>query len=161
MTLELNGQKQVLDVVFIRQDKATNSATPLTTTCLQNIKFPNGATHDPKLVGMWTKSETYNSGSGDNYMGSNFEQSMVFFADGTIGEGGSRVSISGSNYLGYTEGGARALPGMYWYNIGNQLYIYTTQNGQTASTHLGKYYIENGAMLITSANGQKLLLQKK
>ena len=161
MTLELNGQKQVLDVVFIKQNNVTSATKPATTTPPQKVKFPNGATHDPNLVGMWTKSETYNSGSGDNFMGSNFEQSMVFFADGSVGEGGSRASISGSNYSGYTEGGARALPGVYWYNIGNQLYIYTTENGQTASTHLGRYYIENGAMLITGVNGKKMLLQRK
>ena len=161
MTLELNGQKQVLDVVFVKQNSAVSAKKPPTATPPQKVKFPNGAMHDPNLVGLWAKSETYNSGSGDNFMGSNFEQSMVFFADGSLGEGGSRTSISGSNYSGYTEGGARALPGVYWYNIGNQLYIYTVQNGQTASTHLGKYYIENGAMLITGANGQKMLLQKK
>ena len=161
MTLELNGQKQVLDVVFMKQDKVISTIAPSTTTPSQKVKFPNGSSHDPNLVGMWTKSETYNSGSGDNFMGSNFEQSMVFFADGSLGEGSSRASISGSHYSGYTEGGARALPSVYWYNIGNQLYIYTTENGQTASTHLGKYYIENGAMLITGVNGQKMLLQRK
>ena len=161
MTLELNGQKQVLDVVFIKQNSAISATKPFSTSPPQKVKFPTGATQDPNLVGMWTKSETYNSGSGDNFMGSNFEQSMVFFADGSVGEGGSRASISGSNYSGYTEGGARALPNVYWYNIGNQLYIYTTENGQTASTHLGKYYIENGAMLITGVNGQKMLLQRK
>ncbi len=161
MTLEFNGQKQVLDVVFLKQNSAISATKPATITLSQKVKFPNGAAHDPNLVGLWTKSETYNSGSGDNFMGSNFEQSMVFFADGSVGEGGSRASISGSQYSGYTEGGARALPNVYWYNIGNQLYIYTTENGQTASTHLGKYYIENGAMLITGVSGKKMLLQKK
>ena len=161
MTLELTGQKQILDVVFVKQNNTVSATKPATTMPPQKVKFPNSAMHDPNLVGMWTKSETYNSGSGDNFMGSNFEQSMVFFADGSVGEGGSRASMSGSNYSGYTEGGARALPNVYWYNIGNQLYIYTTENGQTASTHLGKYYIENGAMLITGVNGQKVLLQKK
>ena len=161
MTLEFNGQKQVLDVIFVKQNNAVSATKPSTTTPPQKVKFPTNATHDPNLVGMWAKSETYNSGSSDNFMGSNFEQSMIFFADGSLGEGGSRASMSGSNYSGYTEGGGRALPGVYWYNIGNQLYIYTAENGQTASTHLGKYYIENGAMLITGANGQKMLLQKK
>ena len=157
MTLELTGT--VLDVVFYKQ--GSNATTTSKSNVSSKINFPSGATHDRNLVGTWTKNDNYNSGYGDNYMGASFQQSMVFFADGTMADGGSRASMSGSSYSGYSEGGSRATPELYWYNVGNQLYILGNQNGKSETMHLGKFYIENGAMLITGTNGKKLLLTKK
>lgn len=164
MTLEVSGQTQVLDVILYKNGGSSASAstsfnvsTPSVKTA---IKFPSGATHDANLVGKWKKSETYNSGYGDNFMGSSFEQSLILFADGSVADGGSQASMSGSHYSGSSQGGAQATPNLYWYNIGNQLYLYSTENGANQSVHLGKYYIENNAMLITGTNGKKLLLTR-
>lgn len=162
MVLEYNGQKSQLNVVFYKQASSTvASTTPKPITNTTKIQLPSGAQHDPNLVGMWAKNDTYSSGYGDNAMGGSFEQSMIFFADGTVGDGGSRASVSGSNYSGYSEGGGQALAGVYWYNIENQLYLYASKDGQTENLHLGKYYIENRAMLITGTNGKKQLFTKK
>jgi hypothetical protein len=158
MTLNYNGQTAQFDIVFNK--KGGNSPQNVASNNI-NIKFPVGATHDANVVGMWAKNETYNSGSGDNFMGANFQQTMIFYADGSVGDGGSSASMSGSNYSGSSSGAGKALPGLYWYTIGNQLYLFATQNGQSETVHLGKYYIENGAMLITGTNNVKLLLYKK
>lgn len=162
MTITVLGQSQTSDVTMYKNGATASTAAPAKSNDVKTTaKFPSGATHDRNLVGTWKKSETYNSGYGDNFMGSSFEQSMIFFADGSMADGGSRASMSGSNYSGSSQGGAQATPNLYWYNIGNQLYLYSTENGANQSVHLGKYYIENGAMLITGTNGKKLLLTKR
>ena len=160
MTIEVLGQKQEIDV-FMNKQGAAEATTETSKTTSMPVKFPSGATNDRNIVGTWVKSENYNSGSGDNFMGSSFQQKMMFFADGTVADGGSQANISGSNYSGSSQGGAQATPGVYWYNIGNQLYLLISQNGKTETAHLGRYFIENGAMLITGTNGKKLLLTRK
>ena len=157
MTLEQTGT--VLEVAFLKQGTVTS--TPSTANPIAKVNFPSDATHDTNLVGTWAKNENYSSGSGNNYMGSSFQQSMIFFADGTVGDGGSKATMSGSNYSGYSEGGSKATPGLYWYNTANQLYLIVSENGKTETLHLGKYYIEKGAMLITGPNGKKILLTKQ
>jgi hypothetical protein len=160
MTLNAGGQTVTLDVNFVKKGVSSNvsSATPPQYT---KAKLPSGATNDPNLVGKWTKNEYYNSGYGDNAFGGSFSQSMVFMVDGSLSDGGSRASVSGSTYSGSSQGGAQALPNVIWYNINNQLYLQATENGQIQTVHLGKYYIENGKLLITGKNGQKLFLTKQ
>ncbi len=126
-----------------------------------DFKFPKEANHDAMLIGAWTKNENYNSGSGDQYMGASYSETLVLFANGTVGDGGSQATMSGNNYLGQSESGLKELPGVFWYNINNQLYISAIQNGKTETRHLGKYYIENDHMLITDNDGNKTLLSRK
>ena len=126
-----------------------------------DFKFPKEANHDAILIGAWTKNENYNSGSGDQYMGASYSETLVLFANGTVGDGGSQATMSGNNYLGQSESGLKELPGVFWYNINNQLYISAIQNGKTETRHLGKYYIENDHMLITDNDGNKTLLSRK
>ena len=126
-----------------------------------NFKFPKEAQHNPELSGIWRKEEQYNSGFGDTYMGASSSQKLILYSNGAVADGGSQTTLSGSNYLGQSEGGFQALPNVFWYNVSNQLYLVTIEDGKTNTVHLGKYYIENGAMLITSSNGIKSLFYKE
>jgi hypothetical protein len=160
MTIEVGGQSNTMLVNFTKQGGSKPQATK-DTPQYSKQKLPSGATNDPNLVGNWIKQEHYNSGYGSDAMSGSFSQSMILFANGSVSDGGSRAGVSGSNYSGSSEGEGQALPNVLWYNIGNQLYLQATENGQSQTAHLGKYYIENGKMLITGANGNKLFLTKK
>jgi hypothetical protein len=156
MTIEVGGQSNTMLVNFTKQGGSVSQATPQ----YSKPKLPSNASNDPNLVGNWVKQEHYNSGYGSDAMSGSFSQSMILFANGSVSDGGSRAGVSGSNYSGSSEGEGQALPNVLWYNIGNQLYLQATENGQSQTVHLGKYYIENGKMLITGANGNKLFLTK-
>ena len=126
-----------------------------------DFKFPKEAQHNQELSGIWRKEDQYNSGFGDNYMGASSSQKLILYSNGSVADGGSQTTISGSNYLGQSEGTFQALPNVFWYNVSNQLYLVSIEEGKTNTVHLGKYYIENGAMLITSSNGTKSLFYKE
>ena len=124
--------------------------------------LPSGATHDPMVVGKWVQESNYSSGYGDNAFAGMSIQSIIFYADGTIADGGSRAMISGSNYGGDSGNSQQqAIKGVSWYTKTQQLYLVATENGKTETVLLGKYYIEKGAMLLTGQNGKKILLQKR
>jgi hypothetical protein len=159
MTIEVGGQSNTMLVNFVKQG-GSKPQVPKETPQYSKPKLPSNATNDPNLVGNWVKEEHYNSGYGSDAMSGSFSQSMILFANGSVSDGGSRAGVSGSNYSGSSEGGGQALPNLLWYNIGNQLYLQATENGQTQAVHLGQYYIENGKMLITGTNGKKLFLTK-
>lgn len=166
MVLDLLGTKQEMKIDFTRSNAETSDKSLSQKSVPesgQKTSLPSGASQDPALVGTWTRSENYNSGYGDNFMGASFEESITFLADGGLSDAGSRAGMSGSHYSGSSEssGSPAKIEGARWYNIGNQLYIAATQNGKTETAHLGKYYIENGAMLITAPNGSKSLLTKR
>ncbi len=162
MTVDVFGVPQVIKVDFTKSETISTSTTT-TPIPHEKIGLPPNAQNDPNLVGVWTKEELYNSGYGDNFMGGSFSQSLVFYADGSVSDGGSSTSISGSNYSGSSQSGGQgqALPGTSWYNLDNQLYLQVTQNGKTETAHLGRYYIERGKLLITHPNGNKLFLTKQ
>jgi hypothetical protein len=160
MTIEAGGQTNTMLVNFTKQGGSV-SQTTTTPPQYSKAKLPSGATNDPNLVGNWVKEEHYSSGYSSDAMSGSFSQSMILYANGSVSDGGSRSGVSGSNYSGSSEGEGQALPNVLWYNIGNQLYLQVTQNGQSQTVHLGKYYIENGKMLITGANGNKLFLTKR
>ncbi|MCB0647353.1 MAG: hypothetical protein KDC49_11870 [Saprospiraceae bacterium] len=146
----------------LRRQNKSGSATKSEPAQQSSIaSTPAGANLDPRIVGTWTKNETYNSGYGDNFMGANFSQSMTFMGDGRLAEGASSASISGSNYSGKSSGGgSNVLEGVTWYTKGKSLYLRVKQNGQQQDVMLGSYYVENGKMLITGQDGTKLLLIK-
>ena len=160
-TIEVAGESNSMDIVFVREGSASmrgfnNDVQP------SALVLPAGAQHPQEVVGTWAKDELYQSGAGDNYMGSSFSQSMTFLPDGRLSEGGSNANISGSNYSGHSSGqGGGIIPGAAWYTIGNQLYLMFTENGQTQNVALGKYYVEGNNMLLTASDGEKILLSRK
>lgn len=125
------------------------------------IPFPSDATFPAALSGTWTQNESYNSGSGDNFMGANFSQSMTFHSDGTLSEGGSSASMSGSNYSNQSSGaGSGKMDGVGWYAKQKNFYLIVFNNGSWTSVHVGTWYAENNHLLITGENGEKLLLSR-
>jgi hypothetical protein len=164
LKLEIEGLPDNMEILFEKESQSPDpkqNKPEKKNNQITEFKFPKDATHDPMLIGAWTKNENYNSGFGDNYMGASYSETLVLFENGTVGDGGSQATMSGNNYLGQSESGFKALPGVFWYNINNQLYISAIQDGKTETQHLGKYYIENNNMLITSTNGNKTLLSRK
>ncbi len=164
LTIEVLGQKQEMQVDFVKQG-AVNSASKVDkqTPQYNTPKMPFGGKIDPNVVGKWVNEQHYNSGSGGNFMGSTTTRSLIFFADGSMSDGGSSATVSGSHYYGNStdNGQPKPLPNMRWFVQNQHIFIVGMENGQTQTADLGKYYIENGAMLITGNNGQKLLLQKR
>ncbi len=140
---------------------ASTQAPSETTALLVNFQFPKEAQHHKELTGIWRKEELYNSGIGSDYMGTSTQQKMILFENGQVADGGSQTTISGSNYFGQSSSGFNTLENVYWYNVSNQLYLVSIEEGKTNTIHLGKYYIENGAMLVTSSNGSKSLFYKE
>lgn len=125
------------------------------------IPFPIGATFPQELSGNWTQNESYNSGSGSNFMGANFSQSVTFHSDGTLSEGGSNASMSGSNYLNQSSGeGSGKIAGAGWYAIHNNFYLLVFNEGSWNSVHVGTWFTENMHLLITTVNGEKILLSR-
>lgn len=164
MTIEILGQKQDMQVDFTRQGTSSSASKVAEQAPQYNKpKMPSSGKIDPNLVGKWVSEQHYNSGSGDNFFGSSSTQSLIFFADGSLSDGGSSVSVSGSNYYGNSsdKGQPTSLPNVSWYVQNQHIFIIGSENGQAQTVDLGKYYIENGAMLITGNNGKKLLLQKR
>ncbi len=155
------GVKSETPFTVTKQSK-TNQKNAASSTSANTANLAKGTSRDPKVVGRWTKNESYNSGYGDNFMGANFSQSFILYADGGVEDGGSNASVSGSNYYGKSsDGGAsNAIPGLIWYTKDSQLFFSYTQDGKTQSESLGKYYVENNKMLITLANGKKILLSR-
>ncbi|MEP7266251.1 MAG: hypothetical protein ABI844_01400 [Saprospiraceae bacterium] len=157
LVFDVAGNKTEVKVPLNREKNQPVSSA----NSVQKIKLPSGAELNPDLVGVWQKEENYNSGSGSDFMGSTFTQSMIFFDDGSVGDGGSAATISGSDFLGQSKSsGLKKMEGVVWYTRSNQLYLQITQNGTSQEAHLGRYYIENRSMLITGTNGTKILLRK-
>ena len=161
-TIDILGEKQTMDVVFLRQGASATSTLNLDDVTTSKLSFPSGAAHPQEVCGAWAKEELYNSGSGDSFMGAGFSQTMTLLPDGHIAEGASTSYMSGSYYSGESTGqGSGIIPGLAWYTMGNKLFLQITENGQLQNVPLGTYYIEGSNMLITGGNGEKLLLTRK
>jgi len=161
-TIDVLGEKQTMDLVFLRQGSGTTTTLNLDDEAPSKLSLPSGATHPQEVCGTWAKDEMYNSGSGDSYMGAGFSQSMTLLPDGHVAEGGSSTYISGSEYSGNSSGaGSGIIPGFAWYTMGNKFFLQITENGQLQTVPLGTYYVEGSNMLITGGNGEKLLLTRK
>ncbi len=162
LIVEMNGERaEVPFTVEKAMAKESETASTQTEKIPEKILFPAGVTFPVALQGKWTKSETYNSGSGDNYMGSTFSQSMTFYADGSISDNGSSATMSGSDYSGQSaDNGTGKIPGVGWYTKGKNLYIIAYAEGKWQSVLLGTWYAENNALLITGSNGNKELFTR-
>jgi hypothetical protein len=161
LVLQEGAETDKIEIVFEKEGSGSNQKSISNSEPIKNFTLPKDASRDHTLVGLWTKSENYNSGSGENFMGASYSESMVLFANGAVGDGGTQATMSGSNYLGQSESGFKELPGVSWYNISNQLYLSVERNGKTETIHLGRYYIEYGNMLLTDSNGKKTLLNRR
>lgn len=162
LSVDMNGETGEVPFTVEKQGETvgTSSATSSSGSATK-IPFPSGATFPAALVGTWVQNENYNSGSGDSFMGASFSQSMTFNGDGTLSEGGSSASMSGSNYSGQsTGGGAGKLDGIGWYAKQKNFYLIVYNNNKWESVHVGTWYTENNALLLTGNNGEKLLLTK-
>ena len=161
-TIDVLGEKQTMDLVFLRQGSGSTTTLNLDDETTSKLSLPSGAKHPQEVCGTWAKEEMYNSGSGDAFMGAGFSQSMTLLPDGHVAEGGSSTYISGSDYSGSSSGaGSGIIPGLAWYTISNKFFLQITENGQLQTVPLGTFYVEGSNMLITGGNGEKLLLSRK
>ncbi|MFZ4542708.1 MAG: hypothetical protein ACOYOA_01570 [Saprospiraceae bacterium] len=147
--------------IYVEFEKQNNSIFNHSKDAKSSAKPPTGAKLDPKVIGKWVEENNYSSGSGSNYFGGTTVNTLIFNANGTLNDGGSRSIASGS-YFGADTGQSaeHTIDGVSWHTKNMHLFLVATENGKTETVDLGKYYIENGAMLITSNNGKKLLLRK-
>jgi hypothetical protein len=123
----------------------------------------DGLYRDPNLVGHWTHHENYSS-SGGFYGGSS--SSIVLFADGRIGDGGSESYVSGPNSSGSSSGSSTidkvSASGARWFTKGSIFYWRVNVNGQTKDIANSKYFIKDGALLLTDLQtGKKMLYYRK
>lgn len=162
LAFEYLGEITETPFTLTKIDSSANLTSELSDkTISSNIPFPSQAAFPSSIIGRWTKNESYNSGYGDNFMGANFSQSMSLNADGTVSEGGSSASMSGSFYSGQTNSyGEKKVEGLGWYTMNNQLYLFVFHEGKWQSVLLGRWYVEANNMLITGINGEKLLLSR-
>ncbi|MCB9082348.1 MAG: lipocalin family protein [Lewinellaceae bacterium] len=161
MSIDVFGEVNTMEMQLTRQGAAPAAATAPRPASSGAPTKPAPGNRDPALVGSWVHQEIYNSGYGDNFMGANTYTEVTFNADGTVIDGGSRSTVSGSNYYGDTgQSQANVMPGVTWSTEGNQIYLTVTANGQTQKVHVGRYYIENGRLLLTEPNGNKKLFSR-
>ncbi len=160
MTMSLLGQTETQRVVFVKQN--SSSTTSHSKSLPTNNTIPAGANRDPELVGKWQQSDTYTSGSGGNFFSGTSISNIIFLENGTLADGGSQSTMSGSNYYGNSGmSSAQIIPNVVWYTKNQHIFLLATENGQSQTIDVGKYYIENGNMLITATNGKKVLLTKQ
>lgn len=157
LSIEVQGQRadQALRLQRVGQQAAAPQAPSAATT-------PGpGAHRDPALVGHWVHESNYQSGSGDSYFAASSREGMIFYADGSLANGGGDVSISGGNYYGQSSGGGgNTVPNVVWETRDQHVYLVGEENGQPQSVDLGRYYIEGNNLLITGNNGKKMLFSR-
>lgn len=159
--LILDTEGTILESSFSVTKAGSEASTHQQAVSSGKIPFPSDATFPADLCANWTQNESYNSGSGSNFMGANFSQSLTFHSDGTLSEGGSSASMSGSNYSNQSSGeGSGKVEGAGWYAIDNNFYLLVFNNASWNSVHVGTWYTENMLLLITTKNGEKVLLSK-
>lgn len=167
MTTKILGIPQEMTVDF-QKDVPNNTATtpqyrPANTPPQYNPQQASTSSNiDSRLVGMWEHQEIYSSGYGSNAMSGTTVSRMIFNADGTMTDGGSSSSISGSSYYGNTGmSEAKPIAGVKWYAQNGNIYLEVTENGKKETVLLGKYYIEGNRLLITGQNGVKKLFTRR
>ncbi len=158
LIVEVGGERAEVPFTV---EKAMAKETETASAQTEKTPFPADATFPVALQGTWTKSENYNSGYGDNYMGSTFSQSMTLYADGSISDNGSSATMSGADYSGQSsDNGTGKILGVGWYAKGKNLYFIAYAEGKWQSVLLGTWYTENNALLITGQNGNKELFTR-
>ncbi|GAB3998481.1 hypothetical protein GCM10028807_46300 [Spirosoma daeguense] len=140
--------------------KPTTASTPPTNS--------DGLYRDPNLIGAWRTDNNYGGGVTDGGFYGSTSSTMVLYADGTLGDGGSSGYASGSGVSVTSSGGGNsqlyaqlAAAGARWFTKGNLFYVRLKVNGQMQDVPSSKYYVENGKVLITDLKtGKKILYYK-
>lgn len=157
LTFDYLGEKHSMDVIFTKRKNGDSTQQN------NDLNIPV-KTRDQNVIGTWVKESNYSTGYASNgsYGAMSTRESMVFYADGAMGDGGSSTTVGGSNFSGSSSGaGTGKIPGLYWWTEQNKILLHITENGKSQQLELGRYYIENGRMLITGTNGEKILLTKQ
>jgi hypothetical protein len=110
------------------------------------------AERDPSLVGHWTHSKTYQSGS---FFGTTTVQ-MQLDPDGTYLHGRGNVSLGG-DYVGNTGSSDRVNTGQ-WSTRGGVVHI--KEPGSTHWTPYARYHVDGRSMLFTFGDGSRQLWQR-
>jgi hypothetical protein len=150
--------------ILLQLERSTTpSGTADTAPAAQSLSNPTpGKEHDPALVGAWFREQNYNSGYGDNFGFMSSRSGLIFYADGSLADGGNQTQVGGSTWSGQSGGtGQGTVPGVFWYTQGQRIYLQGEVNGQNFDAPIGKYYIEDGKMLLTTDSGEKQLFFKQ
>lgn len=107
----------------------------------------NYAERDQRLVGIWSRSESYNSGD----FGFATQESMQVLADGTYLVGDSRVIGGGPGITGDTGNSNGVSARGQWKTQGNIIYISEGAGWQP----FARYYVEGYKMMLTFGDGTK------
>lgn len=116
---------------------------------------PTAGNRNPALVGLWRYTETFSSGSGDNYASFSTDYFMEFKADGTVFSWTGK-SAGGSNNLsleGYPSGTQKA----GWSTQGKTLFLTDPASGQKSSL---LFYAEANRMMLHNGGQEKKILTR-
>lgn len=107
------------------------------------------------LVGLWRYSETFSSGSGDNYASFSTDYFMEFKADGTVYSwtGKSAGGTSSMTIDGYPSGTQKG----GWYTEGKTLFLTDLTSGQKASL---LFYAEASRMMLHNGGSEKKIMTR-
>jgi len=157
LTFTLDGMEmEGFDVAFTRSADGQSTSLPTGAVAKDDRQ------RDPALVGTWVNEKIYNSGYGDNFMGSTTITRITLARDGRVYEGASSTTIGGSNYTGQSNGqGGGEVTGVRWYTQDREIWFSVTQEGTTQQARMGRYAIDGANMLVTADNGEKLLFRKE
>lgn len=137
---ELNNQAVQLQMIRLAEQTATTNTNP-----------PVG-NRNPALVGLWRYTETFSSGSGDNYASFSTDYFMEFKTDGTVFSWTGK-SAGGSNNL-TIEGCPSGTQKAGWTTDGKTLFLTDLASGQKASL---LFYAEANRMMLHNGAEKKIM----
>ena len=140
---ELNNQ--VINLAMKRMEALNNADNSMQTSGSQNAA----------LVGLWRYTETFSSGSGDNYTSFSTDYFMEFKADGTVlswkgKSAGGMGDISLESNAGAVEKGG-------WYTEGKTLFLTDLATGNKASL---LFYAEPNRMMLHNGGKEKKIMMR-
>lgn len=158
LTFTLEGMEmEGFDVAFTREQAVAQPAGSSIDEMADDRR-----SRDPALVGTWVNEQIYNSGYGDNFMGSTTITRITLARDGKVYEGASSTTMGGSNYTGQSSGqGGGEVPGVRWYTQDREIWFSVAQDGTTQQARMGRYAVDGSNMMVTADNGEKLLFRKE
>lgn len=140
---ELNNQAINLEMKRIAVVKSSPVATPA------------AGERNPNLVGLWRYTETFSSGSGDNYASLSTDYFMEFKNDGTVYSWTGK-SAGGTNNMtieGYPSGTEKA----GWSTEGKTLYLIDLASGQKKSV---LFFADAEHMMLHNGGAEKKILTR-
>ncbi|RYD82351.1 MAG: hypothetical protein EOP53_03965 [Sphingobacteriales bacterium] len=130
-----------------------NQVVQLVMLRLKPVKIPAGAQLSNALIGLWRYTETFSSGSGDNYASFSTDYFMEFKADGTVlsWTGKSAGSAGGQNI----EGSASSAEKAHWFTEGKTLYLVDPVNSKKSSL---LFYAEANRIMLHNGGKEKKIM---